>query len=355
MKFLIKFEEAIDKLILTFIEKMKGITPSFFFSGIEFIKRLPEFSKKGGLAFIQKLKLLLKKFFGYFTQYITMINGHIVGIQIYLRSEEFKKRNKVEMILAPIKKFKTDPAKAFGFLAIVSFFSLSSYFIGINAQKILVGTKALRAPASVVTEEPIIEFKKLDFKIAEQTVTLDIILETSNIEERDELDKHKKKIEEQLLAITLQAQQLPLTADDLEVLKLQVMEKFTTHHLRSVEIKQVLSGRPKYFLQVDKTITMKNLNLQIFLEDTRRNRQVWIDFSALSTNRNIVLFLKEHDVQLRDHINTFVEPVIPQLPIEDEGRQIIKDKMKLEINEFLKKSGVEGSIQEVYIDYLMVS
>ncbi len=355
MKFLIKFEEAVDKLILTLIEKVKGATPAFVYSGIDFIKHLPGLSKKGGLVLLHKFQFVLKKFFGYFTQYFTMINGHIVGIQIYLRSEEFKKKNKVEMLLAPIRKFKTDPVKAFGVLAIVSFFSLSSYFIGKNTHKILVGTKALRAPASIVTEEPIIEFKKLDYKIVEQTVSLDIILETSNIEERDELEKNKKKIQEQLLAIAIPALQLPLTADDIEALKSLVMKKITTHHLRSVEIKQVLSGRPKYFLQTDKTITMKNLNLQIFLEDTRRNRQVWIDFSALSTNRNIVLFLKDHDAQLRDHINTFVEPVIPQLPIEDEGRQIIKDKMKLEINEFLKKSGVEGSIQEVYIDYLMVS
>jgi flagellar basal body-associated protein FliL len=355
LKFLIKFEEAIDKLILTFIEKMKSLTPSFVYSGMDFIKHLPELSKKVGLSLLHKLQLVLKKFLGYFTQYFTMINGHIVGIQIYLRSEEFKKRDKVEMLLAPIRKFKTDPIKTFGVLGIIGFFSFSSYFIGTNAQKIFVGTKALRAPASAVVEEPIIEFKKLDFKVAEQSVSLDIILETSNIEERDELEKDKKQVEEKILTIALHAQQLPLTADDLEALKSEIMKKITTHHIRSVEIKQVLGGRPKYFMQVDKLLTMKNLNLQLFLEDTRRNRQVWIDFTALSTNRNIVLFLKDNDVQLRDHINTFVEPVIPQLPIEDEGRQIIRDKIKLEINEFLKKSGVEGSIQEIYLDYLMVT
>ena len=50
-----------------------------------------------------------------------------------------------------------------------------------------------------------------------------------------------------------------------------------------------------------------------------------------------------------------VEPVIPQLPIEEEGRQIIKEKLRLELNQFLKDNQIEGQILEIYVDYLMVS
>ena len=102
-------------------------------------------------------------------------------------------------------------------------------------------------------------------------------------------------------------------------------------------------------------MTVEDINLQIFLEDTRRNRQVWLDFSVLATNRNVVLYLQDHEVELKDHLTTNVEPVIPQLPIEEEGKQIIKDKIKAELNQFLEKNGIEGKVQEIYINYLMAS
>ena len=102
-------------------------------------------------------------------------------------------------------------------------------------------------------------------------------------------------------------------------------------------------------------MSVTETNLQIFLEDTHRNRQVWLDFSVLASNRNIVLYLNEHEVELKDHLTTNVEPVIPQLPVEEEGRQIIKDKIRSELNQFLQKNGIEGKILEIYIDYLMVT
>jgi flagellar basal body-associated protein FliL len=139
------------------------------------------------------------------------------------------------------------------------------------------------------------------------------------------------------------------------LIKKYIMEKLVGEKIKSIEVKQVLEGRPKYFLQIEKLVKFQNLNLQLFLEDTRRNRQVWVDFNALSTNRNAALFLKDHEVEVRDYLNMNVEPVIPQLPIEEEGRQIIKDKVRDELNEFLKNNGIEGKILEIYIDYLMVS
>jgi flagellar basal body-associated protein FliL len=100
---------------------------------------------------------------------------------------------------------------------------------------------------------------------------------------------------------------------------------------------------------------IEDINLQLFLEDTHRNKQVWLDFSILASNRNVILYLQEHEVELKDHLSTNVEPVIPQLPIEEEGRQIIKDKIRFELNDFLEKNHIEGKILDVYLRYLMVS
>jgi flagellar basal body-associated protein FliL len=356
LKFLIKIEEAINQLILNFIEKMKHVTPHFIFAVIEWIKHSPHHIREKLAHHWPAIRLFFLKFIGYIQHYITMIRGHFVGVLIYLKSEEFKNKNKSELLLAPIKKFKTAPIKAFSTLLITFIFSAASYFIYMNAQKIVVGTKALRAPASAaVIEEPILEFKKLKYEILEKEVVLDITLVANSLDEKDKLIKKEHEIEEHLLGMHIKAAQLPISEEELKALKAEIISTIHDAKIKSVEIKQVLEGRPEYFLLMEKTISVKNLNLQLFLEDTKRNRQIWINFSALASNRNAILFLKDHEVEIRDYLNMNVEPVIPQLPIEEEGRQIIKDKVRDELNEFLKNNGIEGKILEIYVDYLMVS
>jgi hypothetical protein len=193
---LIKIEEVIDQLILSFIEKMKHATPSFLFSSVDWVKHSPHLMKEKLAHYLPIIKMSLLKGLGFFQQYITMFSGHLVGFSIYLKSEDFKKKNKVELVLSPIKKFKTDPIKAFSVLFVTCFFSVASYMIFLNAQKIIVGTKALRAPASVyVEEEPILEFKKLKYEVLEKEVLLDITLRASSLEERDKLIPIEKEIQ----------------------------------------------------------------------------------------------------------------------------------------------------------------
>lgn len=357
MKFLIKIEEAIDQFILNFIEKVKQATPHFVFASIDWVKSSPKLMKKKIDSFTPKVRIFYLKSIGYTEHYTTMVRGHIVGVLIYLRSEEFKKKDKVEMMVAPLRKFKTDPLKAFSVVIAVGFFSGTGYFIYKNTEKIIVGTKALRAPASAPEEEePTLLFKKLKYTaLDKKEFFLDVTVTASSLEERDKLIAIEKDIEKHLLGITLHINQLPLTAQDMETIETEMLAKISGSKIKSVAVKQVLDGRPKYFLQTEKLVSFKDLNLQLFLEDTRRNRQVWVDFTALSSNRNVILFLKDHEIETRDYINMHVEPVIPQLPIEEEGRQIIKEKIKLELNEYLKKSGVEGKILEIYVDYLIVS
>lgn len=357
MKFLIKIEEALDQFILNFIEKMKGLTPHFVFKSIDWVKHSPALAKKKAQSYAPKIRIFSLKVIGYTQHYTTLIRGHIVGVLIYLRSEEFKKKDKVEMIKAPLRKFKTDPIMALSAVVITSFFAGAGFLIFKNTEKIILGTKALRAPASVQVEEDLsLEFKKLKFQSLDgKDFYIDVKVNAKSMEEKDKLLPIEKEIEEHLLGVKTHVNQLPLTKDDIKAIETEMYAAISGAKIHSVEIKQVLAGRPKYFMQTEKMASFKDLNLQLFLEDTRRNRQIWVDFTALSSNRNVVLFLKDHEIEMRDHINMQVEPVIPQLPIEEEGRQIIKEKIQLEINEYLKKNGIEGKILEVYVDYIIVS
>ena len=125
--------------------------------------------------------------------------------------------------------------------------------------------------------------------------------------------------------------------------------------IKKISLKQSPKRRPAYFDQGDRLFAMKDVSLQIFLEDTSRNRQVMFDYSLLASNRNIVLYLKDHEDKVRDRLSTQIEPIIPRLPIEDEGKSIIKDKIRAELNEMLKEEKIEGRVLEVYLDYILGS
>ena len=356
LKFLIKIEEAIDNAIMGLLEKMKHATPHSFFAALDWIKHTPELAKKKHKVLKMKFRIFYLKFIGYGQHYLTMMTGSIIAINIYFKSDEFKNANKVEMVLAPIKKFKTDPVKAFSVSLAILFFGSASVLIYKNTEKILIGTKALRAPASVeIEEEPIIVFKKIKYEVLEKEIFLDVTITAKSLEERAKLIPVEKEIEELLSGIKIHVIQFPLTHEDLEGIEKQMKMLIKGAKISNIEVKQAFEARPKYFMQIEKLYSMKDLNLQLFLEDTRRNRQIYVDFTCLSSNRNIILFLTDHAIEVRDYLNMHVEPVIPQLPIEEEGRQIIKEKIKLEINQFLKDNNIEGKVLDIYVDYLMVS
>lgn len=356
VKFLIKIEDAINSIILSFVAKVKGITPQFIFKWVALFKSSPAHILQKIKSYSPKLRLLQLKTIGYLKHYSTMISGHIVGIQIYLRSEEFKKRDKKELIIAPLRKFKTDPIKAFSVITFSSFILFATVGIYKNTAKIIIGTKALRAPAAVHEEDPILEFKKIKYKVMnDKELVLDITVVAKSLEERDKLIHIEKDIERLISEMTIIIAQLPPTKEEIKTIEKQILKMIEGAKIKTVEVRQVLNARPTYFQQTEKMVSFKDLNLQLFLEDTKRNRQIWVDFTVLASNRNIIFFLKDHEIEVRDFINMQVEPVIPQLPIEEEGRQIIKEKLRIELNDYIKKSGIEGKILEIYVDYIIVS
>lgn len=384
MNFLIKIEEAINGLILMLLGKLKALVPHFIFDFLSFLKHLPHFFKEKIQIYKPKLRIIGLKFVGYLQHYITGIRGYFMVVIMYLRSEEFKKANKKELFLKPFKFTKTNPVKSSAIiLSMLAVFSVSSVIYK-NMEKIVLGAKSLRGPASaeIAEEDVFLNFKnhKFEVKIApagggghgaaaapehhEFEIFLDLTFEAKNPADKEFLEHMEEMLDDNMEALELPVTQLPLTIENqkiIEDLMVKALNEDFLHMtgrlspIKSVKLKQVLPSRPVYFRQEERMTTITDINLQIFLEDTHRNRQVWIDFSVLASNRNVILYLKDHDVEIKDHLTTNVEPVIPQLPVEEEGRLIIKEKMRSEINQYLEKHEIEGKILEVYIDYLMAS
>lgn len=379
MKFLIKIEEAINHLIERLFNKIKGVTPDFVFACINWFTHLPSLIKRKIKEYAPKVRLFFLKFIGYSDHYFTLIRGTLISFFMYFRSEEFKKADKTALVLKPFRYAKKNPLNAFA--AVMAFVILSgaTSMIFFNAQKIAVGTLALRKPASMSSPEEDIYFEiknhKFEVKVAltaghkEETpeavrkhdLYLDIKIEANNPEDKEYLESMEEMLLYNISSIDLPVTQLPLAAENQKMIEEFLARSLNDNFrkigrdrpIKNIKLNQILSRRPVYYRQHERLLSVVDMNLQIFLEDTHRNRQVWIDFTVLTSNRNIVQYLTNHEVEFKDHLTTNVEPVIPQLPVEDEGRRIIKDKIKAELNLFLEKNNIEGKILEVYLDYLM--
>ncbi|MBC7538115.1 MAG: hypothetical protein H7281_04800 [Bacteriovorax sp.] len=385
MNFLIKIEEAINRFIESLLENLKAVTPDFLFQFIAFVVHLPALIKSKIQIYKPKIRLLGLKFIGYTEHYTTMIRGTLMSVLMYLRSEEFKKADKTTLLLKPIRYVKFHPLKALSGLFTLMILTGAATIIFENAEKIALGAYALRKPASsgIAEEDVYIEFKNHKFEVKigaagggghgghgaeggeahEYELFLDVRIEAQNPHDKEFLERMEEMLDDNIEALELPVTQLPLTVENQrqieEAMTKSLNEDFKqigrAHPIKDIKLKQIPPSRPLYYRQAERMISIADINLQIFLEDTHRNRQVWLDFSVLASNRNVIIYLKDHEVELKDHLTTNVEPVIPQLPVEEEGRLIIKDKLKSELNQFLEKNGIEGKILEIYIDYLMVS
>ncbi|MDH5581129.1 MAG: hypothetical protein OEY33_04425 [Bdellovibrionales bacterium] len=124
----------------------------------------------------------------------------------------------------------------------------------------------------------------------------------------------------------------------------------------SVSVEESLK-KPSYY-QLDKKIfEVPNVKMPVYIESASSMKSLYMDLAFKATNRYIAAyFLKDWGLQQRlilDKINSTIEPIIPELPLNDEGKRIIKLKVIKDVNSLLKELGVKGEIQEVYIKNIL--
>jgi hypothetical protein len=374
---------AINNLIVIAFEKFKAKLPHFI---QEFIPLVQNFIRNSKNKFFEKFPHalgLIKVYLEHTKQKITASLGFFTGILIFFRSEEFKS-NKFIIFKKSIDYCKNNPQTILTFSALLFFFTFSTYLVFLNTQKIVTGTKKMRAPASALQEELVnenlIELHNMKFEVLlkgpmepkaapagggnkEVNVVFDIKIEATSKDNKELLEDMEEKLNVELEAFSFTISSLPVSPEELKKNE-KALIKYLNHEfahnnneniVKKVSLIQTPEKRPVYFLQKDRQYSMKDLVLQIFLEDTHRNRQVMFDYSVLASNRNVILYLKDNEYKIRDKLSTEVEPVIPRLPLEEEGRGIIKDKIRYELNELLKADRIEGTVLEVYIDYILTS
>ncbi len=120
-------------------------------------------------------------------------------------------------------------------------------------------------------------------------------------------------------------------------------------------IERTLEIRPKYYKRSERELLVSNVIVPSYIEGKSSLRKLQIDFTIISSNRYIREYLFDNTYLLEDMLNSKVEPIIPGFPLSDEGKLILKEKIKAELNQLLLKMKIKGSVEQIYISSILAA
>lgn len=106
--------------------------------------------------------------------------------------------------------------------------------------------------------------------------------------------------------------------------------------------------RKDYYQQDEKQLLVSEVTIPIYVGKGNAPRTLILDITIKTSNRFLKSYFFENDYLLKDRLNRTIEPIIPTLPLEEEGKRIIREKIINEINQLIKEQRVKGHIEDVY-------
>ena len=113
--------------------------------------------------------------------------------------------------------------------------------------------------------------------------------------------------------------------------------------------------RPIYHKKYDKHFTVYSVRIPIHGKNKRIVKQIIIDFTVETSNKYLKEYLDRKIYMVKDRFNTTIEPIIPELPLKKEGKSVLANKLKREINNLIHELKIKGEVEKVYIHSILVS
>lgn len=136
-----------------------------------------------------------------------------------------------------------------------------------------------------------------------------------------------------------------------------------TKRIYEIENSDLISRTPASILEVKekkayhnltkKMISIENLKVPTLVEDMHSIQNITLDFSVTANNRFTTLYLNNHREELKNYIILHFEPILSSFVIQEEGKDVIKERIRFLLNDYLANVGVDGQIENVQILYLM--
>ena len=121
------------------------------------------------------------------------------------------------------------------------------------------------------------------------------------------------------------------------------------------EIASIEKKRPKYHKAEEKQFKIYNIALPIYVDSGKNKRPLKLDLVIETSNKYTRQYFDENYEYVHDHLNTKFLPTIPSFILEKEGKEVLKEKIKAELNILIKERGMKGEIKSIYFSHLLSS
>ena len=108
-----------------------------------------------------------------------------------------------------------------------------------------------------------------------------------------------------------------------------------------------------YLKSSDKQILTEAVKLPVLVK-SKRIPSLELSFVAEASNHFILNFFKKYEYRIKDHLYTTIAPTIPNFIFTEEGKKVIADKIRDEINFLLKQYKIRGRVKAVYIIEIII-
>ena len=118
---------------------------------------------------------------------------------------------------------------------------------------------------------------------------------------------------------------------------------------------EVTYDRPDYYKRQTRHVTITSVRLPVFFPNVNELKTIDVDFTATLSNRMSRMQVDKLELQLRDHLVLNIEPMVAAFPLEEEGKEILRQKLFKEVTEFMKLREIEGEIEDIKITYVLAN
>lgn len=110
-----------------------------------------------------------------------------------------------------------------------------------------------------------------------------------------------------------------------------------------------LTRRPSYFKKEEKQFRIEGVYFPVYFGGTHDMKRLELDFTVQASNKYIKAYFNKNHYLVRNTLNSKISPISVDFPLKEEGKIIIKGKIKKELNLLLKDLEIKGEISEIYI------
>jgi hypothetical protein len=114
------------------------------------------------------------------------------------------------------------------------------------------------------------------------------------------------------------------------------------------QIASTLDEIPTYYNDIARISSIKSLKIPAYASKINKIKNLEMDAHILFYNRTGKQFFDESMIIFLDHLEMSIEPIQPSFPLSPEGKMVIKEKIKYEIDTVFKNMGINSHVENVF-------